>query len=153
MIYVGEVSADHNILLEPFIDQCLQLNGIGVEWKTSTGETAVARIQVLACISDAKAKCEIQGFRQYNARDYPCTTCYVPGEARDDGTAATVFPYNHHEHIINYRTDGQTRLHAAEVVELLAGNASEQDKTRGISGVKFSSQLLRLPRKDFDIIR
>ncbi|GAU91783.1 hypothetical protein RvY_03975-2, partial [Ramazzottius varieornatus] len=51
-------------LLELFIDPCLQLSVEGVGEPARTLIIPV-KIQVSGCVSDAKVKCEIQGFRQY----------------------------------------------------------------------------------------
>ena len=154
VIYVGEVAVDSNILLQPFIDQCIELSEEGVLWRPAEGDDEVrSKVRVMAVISDAKAKCEIQGFRQYNARDCPCTSCYDTGEKRDSGHSFTVFPFNYVTTKNAKRTDEQTRLDARAAVELLESDASDEEKNRGINGVKYPSQLLRLPKRDFDIIR
>jgi len=142
MIYVGEVKADANILLEPIIDQLHHLNVTGVSGH---------KIRTIVCVADAPAKCEIQGFRQYNASDVPCTSCRTTGEPRQQLNGPTVFPY--------FGTDAPARTHnettrdAVLAVELLGSAAPDRQKEIGVNGVKFPSQLLRLDRRNFDIIR
>ena len=153
VIYVGEVSVDSNILLQPFIGQCIELSEEGVLWSRSAEEQVQSKVRVMAVISDAKAKCEIQGFRQYNARDCPSTTCYETGKKRESGHSFTVFPFNSVTTKTAMRTDEQSRRDALAAVELLESSASDEEKNRGVNGVKYPSQLLRLPKRDFDIIR
>lgn len=150
LIYVGEVKPDANILLQPVVTELLALGQRGLCHNLSS--PALSKHHLVVCVSDAVAKCDIQGFRQFNSRENGCTVCTAAGQARESRAGPTVFPYIFGQDAPD-RTHDQTIKDAAAALSLLESDASATCKEKGVGGVKFPSQLLRLPRRTFDIIR